>query len=121
MCVILLENQHLERRCPMGFESIESSDSGLADQLGSLYREREELHREIGVSDASEIVNMVKSLEAQLCSIYEAQAASKSASPDPAEEIRNLRDQFSDCGRPEIVYELIDGHRTLRAVWKAAA
>jgi hypothetical protein len=35
-------------------------------QLVSLYGEREHLERELGVSEAAEIVSMVRSLEAQL-------------------------------------------------------
>ena len=39
-------------------------------QLVSLYGEREHLERELGVSEAAEIVSMVRSLEAQLRDLY---------------------------------------------------
>lgn len=42
----------------------------LEAQLVSLYAERGHLERELGVSDANEIVTMVRSLEAQLRDLY---------------------------------------------------
>ncbi len=43
----------------------------LREQLKVLYEDRNELHRSIGVSHSSGIVAMVRSLEAQLCALYE--------------------------------------------------
>ena len=39
-------------------------------QLGALYAERELLQRELGVSDADDIIAMVRSLEEQLADLY---------------------------------------------------
>ena len=48
-------------------EEVES----LLAQLRALYIEREELHTELGVSDAESIITMVRSLTAQLEAIYQ--------------------------------------------------
>jgi len=48
-------------------EEVES----LIAQLKALYTEREELHTELGVSDAQSIITMVRSLTAQLEAIYQ--------------------------------------------------
>ncbi len=106
----------------MGYESQDTGESGLAAQLSSLYGEREFLQREIGASDATEVVNMVKSMEAQLKAFYEEQVTGTrdNSGGSPVEEILSLRQQFSDCGRPEITFEAADGRRLLRATWKAA-
>ena len=44
--------------------------SSLIQQLESLYAEREMLHRELNVSEASEVIHMVRSMEAQLVDLY---------------------------------------------------
>ena len=96
---------------------------GVEAQLASLYKEREMLEKELGMSDAGDLLKHVKTLEAKIAKLQD-ELAAKSASIDPsgaAAELRLLREQFSDCGKPEIVFESIDGKRTLRVVWKAAA
>ncbi|MGI4788641.1 MAG: hypothetical protein ACRYFS_07300 [Janthinobacterium lividum] len=56
-----------------------ANDVGLPDagslegQLNSLYEDREYLERELGLSDARELVTMVRSLEAQLIDLYQQQ------------------------------------------------
>ena len=40
-------------------------------QLHSLYKEKEELQNALGVSDARDVILMVRNLEAQLCALYE--------------------------------------------------
>ena len=50
--------------------------ANLVRQLASLYREKEQLHRALGVSDGPSIIHMVRSLEQQLCTLYEDKAAS---------------------------------------------
>ena len=92
-------------------------------QLASLYQERELLERELGMSDAADLVKTVKEQKARIAKLQD-ELAAQHAAQDPnsaAAEMRMLREQFSDCGKPEIVYETIDGRRTLRVVWKAAA
>lgn len=42
----------------------------LEDQLNSLYAEREVLEKELGLSDAQEIIAMFRSLDAQLVTMY---------------------------------------------------
>ena len=96
---------------------------GVEAQLASLYKEREMLERELGMSDAAELVKAFKENKATVAKLQNDLAA-QHAAMDPnsaAAEMRMLREQFSDCGKPEIVYESIDGRRTLRVVWKAAA
>jgi hypothetical protein len=96
---------------------------GVEAQLASLYKEREMLEKELGMSDADDLVKHVRTLEAKIAKLND-ELAAKSASIDPngaAAELRLLREQFSDCGKPEIVFESIDGKRTLRVLWKAAA
>lgn len=96
---------------------------GVEAQLASLYKEREMLEREIGMSDATEIVKSYQEQKARISKLQD-DLASKNAAMDPnsaAAEMRMLREQFSDCGKPEIVFESIDGRRTLRVVWKAQA
>ena len=42
----------------------------LTQQLDSLYKEKEELQDALGVSDARDVILMVRNLEAQLCALY---------------------------------------------------
>ena len=96
---------------------------GVEAQLASLYKEREMLEKELGMSDAGDLVKHVKTQAATIAKLQD-EVAAKHAAIDPsgaAAELRLLREQFSDCGKPEIVFESIDGRRTLRVVWKAAA
>ena len=39
-------------------------------QLHSLYKEKEELQEALGVSDARDVILMVRNLEEQLCALY---------------------------------------------------
>ena len=97
--------------------------TGVEAQLASLYKEREMLEKELGMSDATDLVKHCQAQKARITKLQD-ELAAKSAAVDPqgaAAELRLLREQFSDCGKPEIVFESIDGHRTLRVVWKAAA
>ncbi len=96
---------------------------GVEAQLASLYKEREILEKELGMSDAGDLVKHFRSMEAKIAKLND-ELAAKSAAIDPqgaAAELRLLREQFSDCGKPEISFESIDGKRTLRVLWKAAA
>ena len=51
-------------------QDLERMVESLEGQLNSLYREKENLHRALGVSDDVSIIRMVQSLEAQLIGIY---------------------------------------------------
>jgi hypothetical protein len=107
----------------MATETTNATTGGVEAQLASLYKEREMLEKELGMSDASDILKHVKAQEAKISKLQD-ELAAKSASIDPngaAAELRLLREQFADCGKPEIVFESIDGKRTLRVLWKAAA
>lgn len=42
----------------------------LNTQLHSLYKEKEELQDALGVSDARDLILMVRNLEEQLCALY---------------------------------------------------
>ncbi len=44
--------------------------ASLEEQLGALYEERESLEKELGVSDAEDLVQMVVSMDEQLQSLY---------------------------------------------------
>ena len=46
--------------------------NSLIQQLESLYADRELLHRELNVSEAKELIHMVRSMEAQLNDLYAA-------------------------------------------------
>ena len=46
---------------------------GLSEQLRVLYDEKKQLHDAIGISDTHSVVQMIRSLEAQLNSLYAAQ------------------------------------------------
>lgn len=50
--------------------NIEMDDGGLEAQLNLLYADRERLESELGTSDPGELVEMVRSLEAQLQDLY---------------------------------------------------
>ena len=53
-------------------DSVEgSSEGGMEAQLIALYADREQLENELGVSDAGELIAMVRSLEAQLNDLYQ--------------------------------------------------
>ncbi len=93
-------------------------------QLASLYAERQTMEKSIGCSDATDVIALVRKLEGQVATLTTDLTTARTPSVDgdaAAAELRNLRNQFADCGKPEIVYEAIDGRRTLRVVWKAAA
>ncbi|MFN4243842.1 MAG: hypothetical protein ACK4PI_11475 [Tepidisphaerales bacterium] len=105
----------------MALDSHDGAEGGLEAQLVTLYQEREKLERELGTSDAHELVAMVRSLEQQLGSLYHERESETGGGSDPASEIRSLRSQFAEFGSPEIIYEAADGRRLLRAVWKSAA
>ncbi len=101
----------------------ETTTGGIESQLAALYKERETLETELGMSGATDLVKQFKSMQTQIAKLQD-EVAAKHAAVDPsgaAAELRLLREQFSDCGKPEIVFESIDGRRTLRVVWKAAA
>ena len=53
-----------------GEHSMDAMTRSLTLQLESLYEERAFLDQEIGISDARDIVAMVRSLEAQLNDLY---------------------------------------------------
>ncbi len=48
----------------------EQTIAELNSQLHSLYKEKEELQDALGVSDARDIILMVRNLEEQLCALY---------------------------------------------------
>ncbi len=50
---------------------VEQTVEELTAQLHSLYKEKEELQDALGVSDARDVILMVRNLEAQLCALYE--------------------------------------------------
>ncbi len=50
--------------------NMELEDGGLEAQLNLLYADRERLESELGTSDPDELVEMVRSLEAQLQDLY---------------------------------------------------
>jgi hypothetical protein len=108
----------------MGVETYDTIEGGFEAQLAALYSDREKLEREFGISDADDVVSLIRNFESQLASLYKDREGGSSATggSDPAVgEILSLKSQFSDCGIPEITYEATQGKRTLRAVWKAAA
>lgn len=51
-------------------KNLNTAVGSLEEQLASLYEEKERLTRDIGVSDAAEVVAMVKSLDMQLVTMY---------------------------------------------------
>ena len=52
-------------------------------QLHSLYKEKEELQNALGVSDARDVILMVRNLEAQLCALYEERQESAQSEQGP--------------------------------------
>ena len=52
-------------------------------QLHSLYKEKEELQNALGVSDARDVILMVRNLEAQLCALYEERQESAQSKQRP--------------------------------------
>jgi len=51
-------------------KNLNGNIGSLEDQLNSLYAEREILEKELGVSDAKEIITMFRSLDSQLVTMY---------------------------------------------------
>jgi len=49
----------------------------LVEQLDLLYKEKQTLHRALGVSDPQSLLLMIRSLESQLCSLYDEKRPSK--------------------------------------------
>jgi hypothetical protein len=49
---------------------LEATDAGMDEQLSTLYAEKELLLNALGVSDAEDIITMVRSLEEQLSALY---------------------------------------------------
>ena len=60
---------------PPAPEPRSAAPSSLEEQLRTLNAERATLERELGVADAAQIIAMVRSLEAQLVSLYEEREA----------------------------------------------
>ena len=56
---------------------MDAMTSSLIQQLESLYADRELLHRELNVSEAKDLIHMVRSMEAQLVDLYAEQERSK--------------------------------------------
>ena len=56
----------------------------LTAQLHSLYKEKEELQEALGVSDARDIILMVRNLEEQLCALYKERQDSLQTDQGPA-------------------------------------
>ena len=56
---------------------------GLSEQLRVLYDEKKQLHDAIGISDTHSVVQMIRSLEAQLNSLYAQQIEQKTDQNDP--------------------------------------
>ena len=62
---------------------VEQTIEELNAQLNSLYKEKEELHDALGVSDARDVILMVRNLEAQLCALYEERQESLQSEQGP--------------------------------------
>ena len=62
---------------------VEQTIEELNTQLHSLYKEKEELQNALGVSDARDVILMVRNLEAQLCALYEERQESLQSEQGP--------------------------------------
>ena len=62
---------------------VEQTIEELNAQLHSLYKEKEELQDALGVSDARDVILMVRNLEAQLCALYEERQESLQSEQGP--------------------------------------
>jgi hypothetical protein len=68
----------------------------IENQLNSLYGEREQLVNEIGVADAAAIITMVRSLESQLRTFYEAnEGRAAAANADESSLALQLHDLYA--------------------------
>lgn len=59
----------------MDVETATNIIASLEEQLQSLYAEKEQLDKALGISSADDIITMVRSLEEQLDSLYEERSA----------------------------------------------
>lgn len=89
-------------------------------QLTSLYHEREYLERHLGVSDAQELVSMVRSLESQLRDLYAERERNGGNGSPVVGHIRALAENLKDLyPNRELVLQFDEGAAHIRAVWKA--
>lgn len=95
-------------------------EDNMEQQLQMLYAEREQLHREIGVSDTHEVVTMVRSLEDQLRTFYREQSESLSGSAGKILScIKELSSQLDPHYSERSVTVEVDNDRpVVRATWR---
>ncbi|MEM1164829.1 MAG: hypothetical protein AAGI30_00900 [Planctomycetota bacterium] len=104
-------------------QNISNETGGTLHQLESIYAEREQLASQIGVCDADGILNMVRSLEAQLCDLYQRFGGIADADGSTAAALlvqvnqlaEHLDAQFSE---KSISLEIVDDKPVMRAEWK---
>lgn len=94
----------------------------ITSQLEMLYQEREEMNNQIGCADANDVINMVRSLEAQLRDFYS--RFGHLASSDDV-ELANLMVRINEVSteldrqfsQKQITLSVENGQPTLRATW----
>ena len=52
------------------FETEQNTEESMSEQLSMLYAEKELLAKELGVSDAHDVIEMVRSMSDQLSALY---------------------------------------------------
>lgn len=108
-------------RQPAAPEAVDGA-GGMEAQLADLYAERELLERELNISDAAEIVAMVRSLEGQLIDLY--QERELSSAGDHNKFVSTVREMGSLVGdmyqsRTLVVEQKRDGSLKTYASWKS--
>lgn len=96
-------------------------DRSMELQLMALYHDREFLERNLGVSEAAEIVAMVRSMEEQLKDVYQERERQGGEGKQVVGQIRALAENLRDLyPNRELVLQFDEGSAHIRAVWKAS-
>lgn len=101
----------------------DQSNGTIQDQLEMLYAEREWLSQELGCCDAESIVDMVRSLEGQLCEIYRANEGRPAVEDVNTQQLLNYVHDLSQAldglyAEKNITLQIEDDKPVLRATWK---
>jgi hypothetical protein len=101
----------------------EQATGSLEEQLELLYAEREWINQELGCPDAESVVDMVRSLEAQLQDFYKTYGGRMPVDSGPTAQLLSYVDELSrhlDTTFSEkcITFHMEDDKPVLRATWK---
>jgi len=101
---------------------MDTKDS-ITQQLEDLYNQRDFLHQELGVTDADDIVVMVRNLEAQLHDFYDTYGGMTDLGSGSAslllQQVEKMSEQLDTFyNQKELVLTIENDKPVMKAVWK---